>query len=286
MASVYFVDTTLRDGEQSAGVAFTTREKVEIARLLDSVGVYQIEAGIPVMGRVEMEAIETILGLGLKAKISTWNRATIGDVKASLVCGCRNLHISAPVSDIHIAYKLNRSRVWVLESIKRAVSYAKESGCQVTIGAEDASRADMGFLLTFARLAKEEGAERLRFADTLGLLDPFRTMEKVRRIIQEAGIEVEIHAHNDFGLATANTLAAYRAGAKYLSTTVLGLGERAGNGSFEEILGALHHIMGVPTGINEGNVSEVADYVAMAANRPYYPVVDPCLYSDNINLGW
>jgi len=269
MEQVYFVDTTLRDGEQSAGVAFTPLEKIEIARLLDSVGVYQIEAGIPAMGRVEMEAIETMLGLGLKARISTWNRADIGDVKASLACGARHVHISAPVSDIHIQYKLNRSRIWVLESVRRAVSYAREFGCRVTIGAEDASRAEMDFLIAFARLARSEGAERLRFADTLGVLDPFSTREKVSRIIQEAGIEVEIHAHNDFGMATANTLAAYQAGAKYLSTTVSGLGERAGNSSFQEVWRALQMLKGLKINLNERKLEELSRYVAAAANRPF-----------------
>ncbi|RYD03902.1 hypothetical protein N752_17625 [Desulforamulus aquiferis] len=137
---VYFVDSTLRDGEQSAGVAFTNKEKVKIASLLDEAGVYQIEAGIPAMGKMEMEAIHCILGLDLKAKVSTWNRANLKDIKDSLDCGARNLHISAPVSDIHIKYKLNRSRLWVLENIKRTVSYAKAFDCEVSVGAEDASR--------------------------------------------------------------------------------------------------------------------------------------------------
>lgn len=268
MNTVYFVDTTLRDGEQAAGVAFTVDEKVKIAWLLDQVGVYQIESGIPAMGKLEMDAIYRILSLDLKARVSTWNRATLGDVKASLACGARNLHISAPVSDIHIQYKLRRSRPWVLESVRRAVSYAREYGCTVTIGAEDASRADMNFLLTFARFAREEGASRLRFADTLGVLDPFTTRDKVAQIIQEVGIDVEMHAHNDFGMATANALAAYQAGAKYLSTTVSGLGERAGNSSFEEVVKVLQRIKGVKIDVPEEKLEELVQTVVLAANRP------------------
>jgi len=268
--TVCFVDTTLRDGEQAAGVAFTVEEKVQIARLLDQVGVYQIEAGIPAMGKLETDAIYRILSLDLKARISTWNRATLGDVKASLACGARHLHISAPVSDIHIRYKLKRSRLWVLDSVRRAVSYAREHGCTVTIGAEDASRADMGFLVTFARFAREEGASRLRFADTLGVLDPFITRNKVTRIIQEVGIDVEMHAHNDFGMAVANTLAAYQAGAKYLSTTVSGLGERAGNSSFEEMVRILQEMKGLKIDVDDNKLNELIDYVAVAANRPFY----------------
>ncbi|MEW6696733.1 MAG: homocitrate synthase [Bacillota bacterium] len=270
MNTVCFVDTTLRDGEQAAGVAFTVEEKVQIARLLDQVGVYQIEAGIPAMGKLEMDAIHRILSLDLKARVSAWNRAVLGDVKASLACGAQHLHISAPVSDIHIQYKLKRSRLWVLDSVRRAVHYAREHGCAVTIGAEDASRADMEFLLTFARFAREEGAGRLRFADTLGVLDPFTTRDTITRIIQEAGIDVEMHAHNDFGMANANALAAYQAGANYLSTTVSGLGERAGNSSFEEMLRILRLMKGLKIGIDDNKLNDLIDYVAVASNRPFY----------------
>lgn len=268
MQEVFFVDTTLRDGEQSAGVAFTTKEKVHIARLLDGVGVYQIEAGIPAMGKVEMDAIYDILNLNLKAKVSAWNRANLEDVKASLACGARNLHISAPVSDIHIQYKLKRTRNWVLDSIKRTVGYARGLGCTVTVGAEDASRADIDFLMQFARLAREEGAARLRFADTLGVLDPFTTRDRVAQIIEQAGIEVEMHGHNDFGMATANALAAYKAGAGYLSTTVSGMGERAGNSSFEEVLEMFQHVEGIPLQVHEEKLAELVRFVAVAANRP------------------
>ncbi|AEF94010.1 Homocitrate synthase [Desulfotomaculum nigrificans CO-1-SRB] len=271
MEPVYFVDTTLRDGEQSPGVAFTVAEKVHIAYLLSQVGVYEIEAGIPVMGKLEMDAIYQILSLNLKARVTTWNRATLKDVKASLECGARNLHISAPVSDIHIKYKLNRSRDWVLDNVRKVVSYARAAGCTVTIGAEDASRADMQFLITFAMLAREEGASRLRFADTLGVLDPFTTREKVAHIIQETGIEVEMHAHNDFGMATANALAAQLAGAKYLSTTILGLGERAGNTSYAEIVKVLQQVKGLKINVNEQILRELIQYVAAATNRYLSP---------------
>ncbi len=183
--TVHFIDTTLRDGEQSPGVAFTVAEKVDIACLLDKVGVYEIEAGIPAMGRLEMDAIDQILSKNLRARVTTWNRATLNDIKASLNCGACNLHISSPVSDIHIKYKLNRSRAWVLDNLRRTVHYARAAGCTVSIGAEDASRADMQFLILFAKLAQKEGANRLRFADTLGVLDPFTTREKVAEIIQK-----------------------------------------------------------------------------------------------------
>ena len=142
MGLIRILDTTLRDGEQTAGVVFTAKEKMTIAHLLDSAGVYQIEAGIPAMGGDEAKAVYGILSLGLKARISTWNRAVVNDIKKSIDCGVKYIHISVPVSDIHIKYKLRKSKKWVMESLCRAISYAKDHECWVSVGAEDASRAN------------------------------------------------------------------------------------------------------------------------------------------------
>lgn len=269
MPEVYFVDTTLRDGEQAPGVAFNLKEKVHIAKMLDSLGVSQIEAGIPAMGSPEVEALVEIASLGLKAVVSTWNRITIGDIKASLACGIKNVHLSAPVSDIHIKHKLGKNRVWVLESMRRAVSYALERGCRVTVGAEDASRADPGFLVSFACYARREGAERLRFADTLGVMEPFTTRAVIQRLIEQSGIELEFHGHNDFGLATANTLAAYKGGARYLSTTITGIGERAGNCSFEEAVSALTSIEKLGLNYDHALLAQLCAYVRRVSGRAF-----------------
>lgn len=267
METVYFVDTTLRDGEQAPGVAFTVKEKVQIAKMLDSLGVDQIEAGIPAMGSPEVEAIKEIAGLGLKAVVSTWNRMTIGDIKASLACGIKHIHVSAPVSDIHIKYKLQKNRTWVMESMKRALSYAREHQCKVTVGAEDASRADLEFLISFACHARREGAERLRFADTLGVLDPFRTKKMIKQLVERTGMAIEFHGHNDFGMATANTLAAFKGGARYLSTTITGIGERAGNCSFEEAVCALEGLEKLGLKFDRVLLSRICSYVNRAAGR-------------------
>ncbi|MDP2661532.1 MAG: homocitrate synthase [Dehalococcoidia bacterium] len=260
-------DTTLRDGEQTAGVVFTNEEKIQIARMLADIGVHQIEAGIPAMGGDEKETIKKIVELGLPTSIIAWNRAVIQDLHASLDCGVNAVAISISASDIHIQTKLMADRQWVLDSIKKSVDYAKKHNLYVSVNAEDASRADPEFLIEFAKTAKEHGADRLRYCDTLGILDPFSSYDRVKALIDETGIEVEMHTHNDFGMATANALAGIRAGATYVNVTVNGLGERAGNAALEEVVMALKYINGVDLGVKTNKLRELAEYVAMSSGR-------------------
>lgn len=265
---VYIDDTTLRDGEQTAGVAFSNEEKIQIAKMLDAIGVYEIEAGIPVMGGDEMEAIRAIIDLGLRARILAWNRPVIADIKTSLDCGAKAVALSISTSDIHIEHKLRQSRKWVLDTVSEGVEYAKSHGVYISVSAEDASRAAPDFLIEFAKTIKKAGADRLRFCDTVGVLDPFRTYDAVRRLIEEVGIEIEMHTHNDFGMATANALAGLKAGATFVSTTVNGLGERAGNASLAEVVMALKCIEGIDPGIDTLSLRPLAEYVARASMRP------------------
>ena len=264
---IYIVDTTLRDGEQTAGVVFANKEKIRIAKLLGEIGVHQIEAGIPVMGGDEKNVIREIMGMNLGASIMGWNRAVIGDVKESLDCGVDAVAISISTSDIHIKHKLNSTREDVLAKMKAAAEYAKEHDVYVSVNAEDASRSDMEFLIRFAKEAKASGADRVRFCDTVGILTPFSTYEKIKQIIEEVGIDVEMHMHNDFGLATANTLAGLSAGAKYAGVTILGLGERAGNAALEEVVMSLKFLEGIDLNFKTTLFREVSEYVAMAAGR-------------------
>jgi len=260
-------DTTLRDGEQTAGVVFANEEKVHIAKMLDKIGVHQIEAGIPTMGGDEKEAIKKIASLGLNSSILGWNRAVKSDIDASVECGVDAVAISISSSDIHIEHKLMKSREWVLESIKTCVDYAKSFNLYVSVNAEDASRSDMEFLLSFARTARDAGADRLRYCDTLGILDPFETFIRVKNIIDIIGIDIEMHTHNDFGMAIANAIAGIKAGATYVNTTINGLGERAGNAAFEELVMALKYIEGVDLGFNTTLFRALSEYVAKASNR-------------------
>jgi homocitrate synthase NifV len=277
---LFIDDTTLRDGEQTPGVVFTNEEKLRIARMLDEVGVYEIEAGIPAMGGDEMAAISSIIALGLRARILTWNRAVISDIDDSLRCGSQAVAISIPVSDIHIKHRLGQSREWVLESVRKATRYAKRHDLYVSVNAEDASRAAPDFLLYFAQNARESGADRLRYCDTVGVLEPFRTYELVRHLIEEVGIDIEMHTHNDFGMATANALAGIKAGAKYVNTTVNGLGERAGNASLAEVVMALKHVEKIDLGIDTTRLRAISRFVAGAARRPL--PVSMAIIGDNI----
>ncbi len=269
--NIFIVDTTLRDGEQTAGVVFANREKLRIARFLDEMGVHQIEAGVPVMGGDEKEAISSICRAGLKASIMGWNRPVISDIEASLECGVDAVAISISTSDIHIKYKLQASREWVLEKMVSAVEFAKKHGMYISVNAEDASRTDMDFLIQYAKTAKEAGADRLRYCDTVGILDPFTTYERVSTIIEKAQIEVEMHTHDDFGMATANTIAGVKAGANYVGVTVNGLGERAGNAALEEVVMALKHIMKMDLCFKTEMLHEVSDYVSRASGRELPP---------------
>jgi homocitrate synthase NifV len=178
------------------------------------------------------------------------------------------VNLSIPVSDIQIGAKLRGSRATALAMIADVVGYARDKDLDVAVGGEDASRADVGFLIEVMAAAKAAGARRFRIADTLGVLDPFSAYALIRALREASDLELEIHAHDDLGLATANTLAAIRAGATHASVTVVGLGERAGNAPLEEVAVALPQLYGCDTGIVLTELAEVAAIVAAAALRP------------------
>jgi len=260
-------DTTLRDGEQTAGVVFTNAEKVKIAQMLDEIGIDQIEAGIPVMGGDEREVIEEIAHLGLRASVLGWNRANVADIQTSIDCGVDAVAISLATSDIHIHTKLQKDRAWVLDSIRKSVAFAKSHDVYVSVNAEDASRTEFGFLLEYAAAAKAEGADRLRFCDTIGIMEPLRTYKVVKELIEQTGLEVEMHTHNDFGMAVANAIAGIHAGATWVNVTIGGLGERAGNAALEEVVMALKYLEGMDLEFDTKRFAEVVDYVMHAAGR-------------------
>jgi len=260
-------DTTLRDGEQAPGVAFTTAEKVSIARALAQAGITEIEAGTPAMGRDEVAAIRAIVEQGLSAKIIGWCRMKPSDVDAAIAAGVSMVNVSIPSSDVQIAAKLGGGRAAALEQVKRVVGYARDRGLDVAVGGEDSSRADVAFLAELIATAKAAGARRFRIADTLSVLDPDASFALMAALRATTDLELEFHGHDDLGLATANTLAAIKAGATHASVTVIGLGERAGNAPLEEVAVALKQLYGRDTGVVLSELENVASVVAAAAVR-------------------
>ena len=264
---IYIVDTTLRDGEQTAGVVFSNKEKVMIAEMLSDLGVDQLEVGIPTMGGDEKEAIKQIVGLNLKSSIMAWNRAVISDIEQSIDCGVDAVAISISVSDIHIKNKLNTTREWVLENMVKSVEFAKKNGLYVSVNGEDASRADREFLVQFINAAKAAGADRFRYCDTVGVKGPFDLEEDIKYLYDKTGFDIEMHTHNDFGMATANAIAGLRGGANHVGVTVNGLGERAGNAALEEVAMALKYVYGLDVDLDTTKFREISQYVSLASGR-------------------
>lgn len=264
-------DTTLRDGEQAPGVAFDVATKVRLAQLLDAAGLSEIEAGTPACGDEEAAAVEHVASSGLNARVMAWCRMSPIDIDLASRCGVDGIAIAVPSSDIHIKGKFGRQRDWVVTRMRECIDYAKSRGLYVCAAFEDGSRAEMKFLASLAREAWWEGADRLRFSDTVGQLDPFTTAERVALLDGQTDLPLEFHGHNDFGLATANALAAIRAGATHLSVTALGVGERAGNAALEEVVLGLERLYGRETGIKLDRMQSLFKAVSEATGRPIPP---------------
>jgi homocitrate synthase NifV len=261
-------DTTLREGEQSPGVAFSPAEKLTIARLLAGIGIQAIEVGTPAMGGPEAEAIKALVAADLPLRLIGWNRGRRSDLEASFACGVDSVHIGLPSSDHHIEQKFKKTRAWVVETMQELVAFAKERGAWVSVSAEDVGRADVEFLVDYAKAAAAAGADRLRMSDTIGILNPFSARDLFAAVATNAGLPLQAHMHNDYGLATANTLAAVRGGAEHVHVTVNGLGERAGIAPIDEVVLGLARHENIDLPLATEGLLELSTYVAHASGRP------------------
>jgi D-citramalate synthase len=265
------LDTTLRDGEQTPGVALTPDKKLEIAKALDELGVDIIEAGSAATSPGEKKAIRMITGEDLRAEICTFVRALREDVDAALECDVDSVHLVVPVSETHMRYKLRKSGPQVKRMAMDALRYALDHGLKVELSAEDASRADLSFLREFVVDGANEGAHRICLCDTVGVLTPERARSLFSEISKLVKVPVAVHCHDDFGMATANTLEAVLGGAREVHVTVNGLGERGGNAALEEVALALSYFHDFKTGIKLRKLYETSRLVERLTGIPVPP---------------
>lgn len=258
---VKIFDTTLRDGEQTPGVALRVDDKVTIAKALDDLGVDVVEAGFPTVSRGEEEAIKRLARENLTAKVCVLARATTLDIDKAIECEVDWAHIFIATSDIHLKHKLNMSREEAVERAVKMVEYAKEHGLTVHFSAEDATRTDLNYLVKVFKAVEEAGADSIDVPDTVGFATPAAIRRIVSTVKNNLKIPVAVHCHDDMGLAVANSLAGVEAGAEMIHATINGLGERAGNASLEEVVVVLHTLYGVETGIRLEKIYEVSRLV-------------------------
>jgi isopropylmalate/homocitrate/citramalate synthase len=259
---IIIADCTLRDGEQQAGVVFTKEDKVQIARKLDEVGIHQIEVGMPAVSKEDEEAVKAIVKEGLKAKVYALARAIKQDVDKVIDCGVSGVLISLPSGRLQIE-KLGWSEEKIINTALEITDYAKDHGLWVNLSPYDTTRAEPGFLKRYlSSVAKEGNVDRVRIVDTVGSAGPWAIRYLVAEMKKILGtILIEVHVHNDLGLATANTLAGLEAGAEVASTTVNGIGERVGNAATEEVVMALRLLYGVDLGIKYEKLCELSRLV-------------------------
>ena len=271
---IYIFDTTLRDGEQTPGVALTVDEKIQIALKLDNLGVDKIEVGFPAASKGELQASKEIRSLDLNSTVVGLARSVKDDIDAVLDADLEYIHTFIGTSPLHRDYKLKMSKETIISTAVDAVEYAKNHGLTVEFSAEDATRTERDFLFDFYNEIVSAGADFIDVPDTVGILTPILTRELMTDIKENFKIPVSVHFHNDFGLATANTLTAIECGANQAHVTVNGMGERTGNTSLEEIVVALYSAYGIKLNIDTSQLYSLSDFVGrltgvkMPVNKP------------------
>ena len=264
---INIIDTTLRNGEQTAGVVFSKHEKIRITKMLDEIGIPEIEIGTPSLGGAEREIIKEIVKDSFKSKLFVYCEAEPENIEYAIQCGAENVIINISTSDIHLKEKYKKNKTWVINKLKETIRVARQNNLNFIVSAEDATRTDLGFLLKLISIAKKKGAYRFRICDTVSKFDPFRTFLYISTISNATKFPLDVYNHNDFGMATANGLAAIRGGASSLVVSVGGLGEGTGNAAMEEIVMALRYLENIELGIETSKFREIAEYVARSSAR-------------------
>ncbi|MHC1570135.1 MAG: 2-isopropylmalate synthase, partial [Candidatus Syntropharchaeales archaeon] len=254
-------DTTLRDGEQTPGIAFTLEEKLEIARQLDKLGVDVIEAGFPISSDEELTAVKRIAEAGLDSTICGLARVVREDIDACIDAGVDMVHIFVSTSDIQREHTIKKSRDEVCNISVESVEYVKDRGLECLFSAMDATRTDPDYLIKIFKLVEAAGVDAINIPDTVGVASPSFMYNLISKIKEEISVPLDVHCHNDFGLAVANTVMAVEAGARQVQVAVNGIGERAGNANLAEVVMSLHSIYGARTGIRTRYLYETSKFL-------------------------
>ncbi len=271
---IYIFDTTLRDGEQTPGVALTVDEKIQIATKLNNLGVDKIEVGFPASSQGEIESAKQMKALDLNSTLVGLARSLKRDIDAVLDADLGYVHTFVGTSPLHRDYKLKMSKTEIIDTAVSGIEYAKDHGLTVEFSAEDGTRTERDFLFEVFNQAVSAGADVLDVPDTVGILTPILTHELITDIKDNFKTPISVHFHNDFGLATANTLTAIECGANQAHVTVNGLGERTGNCSLEELVMSLKSAYGVDLGLDTTRLYSLSNLVGrltgvkMPVNKP------------------
>ena len=279
---IIIYDSTLRDGEQTPGMSFSPEQKLEIAERLDAIGVHQIEAGFPAVSETEFQTVKEICRMGLKADILTLSRITRNDIDVCVDAGVDMVLLFIATSDIHLRYKFKKPREFILEKVQEGLDYCHERGVAASLSAEDCTRTDLDFLIQVYKAAEAAGAVRVGVTDTVGCASPEAIETIVSAAAKAVKVPLSLHLHNDYGLAMANAIAGIKAGAKAVTTTVNGIGERAGNLPLEQFVGTMKFIYGCDLGIDCSRLTEICDLVAEYSRLPRprnQPLVGPNVFA-------
>ena len=275
-------DTTLRDGEQTPGVSFPLKYKIQIARQLDKLGVDVIEAGFPSASKGEFEAVKEIANLGLNSKICGLARLVREDIDKAIQADVDMVHIFISTSEIQIKHTIKKSREEIIQLAVEGVEYIKDHGAECMFSAMDATRSDVDYLKRIYKAVEDAGVDVVNVPDTVGVATPFRFYELIKSLKETVSVPMDVHCHNDFGLAVANSLAAVKAGADGVQVTVNGIGERAGNASLAETVMAIMALEGYKTNIRTEYLVETAKLVERLSGiklPPNTPIVGENAFS-------